>query len=68
MWMTLSGELCLRRALNWVERREDRDKFKAWCVLTCPVAEITAMVLRVAASEMTEEEWTAWVARSVRPL
>lgn len=33
--------------------------------LSCSVQEETAMVLRAAASEMTEEEWTAWVARSV---
>jgi death-on-curing protein len=33
--------------------------------LICSVEEETAMVLRAAASEITEEEWTAWVARSV---
>jgi death-on-curing protein len=33
--------------------------------LTCSAVEETAMVLRAAASEITEEEWTAWVARSV---
>ena len=33
--------------------------------LICSEVEETAMVLRAAASEMTEEEWTAWVARSV---
>lgn len=32
---------------------------------TCSEAEETAMVLRAAASEVTEETWTAWVARSV---
>jgi death-on-curing protein len=32
--------------------------------LICSVEEETAMV-RAAASEMTEEEWAAWVARSV---
>ncbi len=32
--------------------------------LICSVEEETAMVLRAAASEITEEEWTAWVARS----
>ena len=37
-------------------------------VLTCSVAEETAMVLRVAASEMGEAEWTAWVVRTVGPL
>lgn len=34
-------------------------------LLTCSVEEETAMVLRVAASEIAEEEWTAWVVRSV---
>lgn len=33
--------------------------------LTCSEVEETAMVLRAAASEMSEEEWTAWVVRSV---
>ncbi len=33
--------------------------------LICSVEEETAMVLRAAASEIMEEEWTAWVARSV---
>jgi death-on-curing protein len=33
--------------------------------LTCSAVEETAMVLRAAASEITGEEWTAWVARSV---
>ena len=33
--------------------------------LTCPEVEETAMVLRAVGSEITEEEWTAWVARSV---
>ena len=33
--------------------------------LACPVEEETAMVPRAAASEITEEEWTAWVAGSV---
>ena len=33
--------------------------------LTCSEVEETAMVLRAAASEITEEEWTAWVVRSV---
>ena len=36
-------------------------------VLTCSVAEETAMVLRVAASEIREDEWTAWVVRNVAP-
>jgi len=36
--------------------------------LACSVEEETAMVLRAAASEITEEEWTAWVARSVASL
>jgi death-on-curing protein len=33
--------------------------------LTCSAVEETAMVLRATASEITEDEWTAWVARSV---
>ena len=33
--------------------------------LTCSEVEETAMVLRAAASEIAEEEWTAWVVRSV---
>ena len=36
--------------------------------LTCSQVEETAMVLRAAASAITEEEWTAWVERSVAPL
>jgi len=33
--------------------------------LICSAEEETAMVLRAAASEIAEEEWTAWVVRSV---
>lgn len=33
--------------------------------LTCSEVEETAMVLRAAASEISEEEWMAWVVRSV---
>ena len=33
--------------------------------LVCSEVEETAMVLRAAASEISEEEWTAWVMRSV---
>jgi death on curing protein len=33
--------------------------------LACSEEEETAMVLRAAAGETTEEEWTAWVVRSV---
>lgn len=36
--------------------------------LTCSIKEETAMVMRAAASEMTEDEWTAWVERSVVPI
>ena len=36
--------------------------------LTCSEVEETAMVLRAASSELSEEEWTAWVVRSVGPL
>ena len=36
-------------------------------ILTCTEVEETAMVLRAAASEITEEEWTAWLERVVRP-
>ena len=32
---------------------------------TCSEVEETAMVLRATASEITEEEWVAWVVRSV---
>lgn len=32
--------------------------------LTCSEVEETAMVLRAASSEITEEEWTGWVERS----
>jgi death-on-curing protein len=35
------------------------------CRMTCSEVEETAMVLRAAGSEIAEEEWTAWVARSV---
>ena len=34
--------------------------------LTCSEVEETAMMLRVAASEMTEEEWTGWMVRVVK--
>jgi death-on-curing protein len=33
--------------------------------LTCSQEEETAIVRRVAASEMSEDEWTAWVLRNV---
>ncbi|HEY4011254.1 MAG TPA: type II toxin-antitoxin system death-on-curing family toxin [Acidobacteriaceae bacterium] len=33
--------------------------------MTCSEVEETAMVLRAAASEISEQEWTAWVERSV---
>lgn len=36
--------------------------------LTCSEVEETAMMLRAAASEIAEEEWTAWVERSVARL
>ena len=36
--------------------------------LRCSEVEETAMVLRAAASEMGEAEWTAWVVRSVTPV
>lgn len=35
-------------------------------LLQCTQVEETAMVLRAAAGEITEEEWTAWVTRSLR--
>ena len=36
--------------------------------LTCSQEEETAMVLRAAAGEITEEQWTVWVMRVVAPL
>ena len=36
--------------------------------LTCSEVEETAMVLRAAASELTETDWTAWVRKVVAPL
>ena len=36
--------------------------------LPCPVEDEVATVLRAVASEMTEDEWAAWVVRSVSPL
>ncbi len=36
--------------------------------LTVSEVEETAMVLRAAASEIDEAEWTAWVERSIRPI
>ena|SRR5579875_3028025 len=36
--------------------------------LTCSEAEETVMVLRMAASEIDEATWTAWVERVVAPL
>ena len=38
------------------------------CRLTCSEEEETGMVLRAAASEIGEEEWAAWVVRSVGPV
>jgi death-on-curing protein len=38
------------------------------CVLTCSQVEETAMFLRAAASEISEDEWAAWVERSVAPV
>ena len=35
--------------------------------LACSEVEETAMILRAAASEITEPEWTAWVERVVAP-
>lgn len=35
--------------------------------LVCSEVEETAMVLRAAASEISEEEWTEWVVRSIAP-
>ncbi len=35
--------------------------------LTCSEVEETAMVLRADAGEISDEEWTAWVLRSVGP-
>ncbi|CAN5572110.1 type II toxin-antitoxin system death-on-curing family toxin [soil metagenome] len=37
-------------------------------LLTCSEVEETTMVLKAAASEISEAEWTAWVARSVGPV
>ena len=44
--------------------------FLRWngCRLACSEVEETAMVLRAAASESSEEEWTAWGVRTVREL
>jgi len=36
--------------------------------LTCSEVEETAMVLRAASSEITEDEWKAWVERSIAAL
>jgi death-on-curing protein len=36
--------------------------------LTCTETEETAMVLRAAAGETTETEWTAWVVANVAPI
>jgi death on curing protein len=36
--------------------------------LTCSTQEEISMVIRAAASEMTEEEWIAWVERSIIPI
>ncbi len=37
------------------------------CSFACLEVEETAMVLRAAAGEMTEQEWIDWVGRSVEP-
>ncbi len=36
--------------------------------LTCSQVEETGMILRAAASAISEDEWTAWVERSVAPV
>jgi death-on-curing protein len=36
--------------------------------LTCSEVEETAIVLRVAGSDMSEEQWTVWVMRSTAPI
>jgi len=36
--------------------------------LICPEIEETGMVFRAAAGEILEEEWSAWVSRSIEPL
>ena len=36
--------------------------------LNVPAAEAERMVLRAAASEIDEDEWTAWVERSTAPV
>ena len=36
--------------------------------LACSEVEETAMVLRAAASKISEEEWTAWIVRTVKKL
>ena len=38
------------------------------CRLTCSEAEETTMVLRAGASEINEQEWVAWVERTVAPV
>lgn len=38
------------------------------CRLPCSQVEETAMILRAAASSITEEEWTAWVERSIEAI
>lgn len=35
--------------------------------LTCTEAEETAMVLKAAGSEISEDDWTAWALRAVQP-
>ncbi len=36
--------------------------------LNCSQVEETAMVLQAASGEISEQEWTAWVVRSVAPV
>lgn len=36
-------------------------------IVTCNEVEETAMILRAAASEITEDEWTIWLERVVQP-
>lgn len=36
--------------------------------ITCTEVEETAMTLRAAASEISEDEWTAWLERVVQPI
>jgi hypothetical protein len=48
---------------NWIDKSQTR--LNTDHELSCTEAEETAAVLKAAAGELTEEQWTAWIAQVV---